>query len=70
VQDSGINKNGKLYVGITTDLENRLRQHGNIDLLYKEGPYARDEAVTREKQIKGWRRDKKLTLIEKGPDAA
>jgi len=35
-----IDKNGKMYVGITTDLTNRLKQHGNPELLYKEGPLA------------------------------
>jgi putative endonuclease len=62
-----IDKNGKMYVGITTDLTNRLKQHGNPELLYKEGPLAREQAVAREKQIKGWRREKKLKLIAKGP---
>jgi len=32
-----INKIGKLYVGITTDLENRMRQHGGAKPLYYEG---------------------------------
>jgi len=31
-----IDKNGKMYVGFTTDLTNRLKQHGNPELLYKE----------------------------------
>ncbi len=57
----------KLYIGITTDLANRLKQHGNPKLLYKEGPLTREQAVVRERQIKGWRREKKLELIGKGP---
>ncbi len=61
-----IDKKGKLYVGITTDLENRLRQHVNPKLLYEEGPFTREKAVAREKQIKGWRREKKLELISIG----
>jgi len=44
-----------------------LQQHGNPKFLYKEGPFTREEAVSREKQIKGWRREKKLELIIKGP---
>jgi putative endonuclease len=60
-----VEKGTRLYVGITTDLLNRLRQHGNPELLYKEGPYSRDEAVRREKTLKGWRREKKLELISK-----
>lgn len=60
-------KAGRLYVGITTDLDNRLRQHGNPPLLYKEGPLTREEAVPRERKIKGWSRAKKLQLIANGP---
>jgi predicted GIY-YIG superfamily endonuclease len=60
-------KTGRLYVGITTDLDNRLRQHGNPPLLYKEGPLTREEAVLRERKIKGWSRAKKLQLIANGP---
>jgi putative endonuclease len=60
-------KQGKMYIGITTDLANRLKQHQNPKLLYKEGPLTREKAVAREKQIKGWRREKKLELIAKGP---
>jgi len=61
-------KNGHLYTGITTNLDRRLRQHGNPKLLHKEGPVTRDEAVHREKQIKGWRREKKLALFQEGPE--
>jgi len=60
-------KRDRLYVGITTDLENRLRQHGCPELLYKEGPLTRTEAVNRERQIKGWSRQKKLRLVATGP---
>ena len=56
-----------MYVGITTSLAKRLSQHGNPVLLYKEEHLTRGEAVAREKQIKGWRREKKLELIAKGP---
>ena len=45
-------KNARFYVGITTDLGNRLRQHGDPELLYQEGPLTRAEAVQRERQIK------------------
>jgi predicted GIY-YIG superfamily endonuclease len=60
-------KSERLYVGITTDLDNRLRQHGNPLLLYKEGPLTREEAVLLGRKIKGWRRAKKLQLIANGP---
>jgi predicted GIY-YIG superfamily endonuclease len=60
-------KTERLYVGITTDLDNRLRQHGNPLLLYKEGPLTREEAVLLGRKIKDWRRAKKLQLIANGP---
>ena len=59
-------KADRLYLGITTDLENRLRQHGNPELLYQEGPLTKAEAVKRERQVKGWSRVKKLKLITNG----
>ena len=55
-------KNDKLYTGITTDLENRLRQHRNPVLLHSEEYQAKREAAKREKQIKGWSKEKKLNL--------
>jgi predicted GIY-YIG superfamily endonuclease len=58
-----IEKRGKLYVGITTDLENRMRQHGTMAPLYQEGPFSKDDAVRRERILKGWTRKKKLELI-------
>lgn len=59
-----IDKRGKLYVGITTNLENRIRQHGRTDPLHTEGPTSRTEAAKRERQIKGWTRKKKFGLIK------
>jgi putative endonuclease len=58
-----IDKEGKLYVGVTTDLENRMRQHGVAKPLYFEGPMAKAEALKRERALKGWSREKKLALI-------
>ena len=63
-----VDKNGKLYVGITTDIDNRLRQHGNPPLCYQEGPMGKAEAVKRERQLKGWKREKKQSLCEKMPE--
>lgn len=60
-----IEKKGKLYVGITTDLPNRIRQHGATEPLYQEGPMGKSEALKRERVLKGWRREKKLALIAK-----
>ena len=59
-----IKKKGKLYVGITTDLPNRMRQHGVVKPLYQEGPLGKSEALKRERTLKGWRKEKKLALID------
>ena len=60
-----IEKQGELYVGITTDLPNRMRQHAVQMPLYHEGPMSKSEALKRERVLKGWRREKKLALIAK-----
>ena len=59
-----IEKSGGFYTGITTDLGNRMRQHGKSTPAYLEGPITRTDAVKRERQIKGWTRKKKLSLIK------
>ncbi len=58
-----IEKKTGLYVGITTDLENRMRQPGQPAPLYFEGPISEADALKRERTLKGWRRKKKLELI-------
>ena len=55
-------KKGQLYTGITTDLEHRMKQHG-AQLLYSEAYKDKHTAAHREREIKGWRREKKLALI-------
>ncbi len=62
-----IERREKLYVGITTDLPNRLRQHGVDKPLHLEGPIGKSEALKRERTLKGWSRKKKLELVGKGP---
>jgi len=70
------NRSRTLYTGITGDLERRVWQHKqkegsrftakyNIRFLvyYERFPDVRD-AISREKQIKGWLRAKKIVLIE------
>jgi len=47
-----IEKNDRYYTGITTDLKNRLHQHGNPPLLYKETFPDKLHAVRREKKEK------------------
>lgn len=63
-------------MGVTNDLERRVWQHGNktfpgfsakygtTRLVYYEMYSRIDDAIAREKQIKGWSRAKKLALIE------
>jgi len=65
-----------LYVGTTTDLDRRLREHlvgkggfytrGRlpISLLYQEEHSDRSTAEKREAQLKRWTRAKKLALIQ------
>jgi len=60
-----VEKKTGLYVGITTDLENRMRQHGQPAPLYYEGPISKTDALKRERTLKGWSRKKKLELVEK-----
>ena len=67
---------GTLYTGITSDLEKRVYQHKhkladgftkkyNVDrLVYYEETTEIKVALEREKEIKGWRRSKKIDLIE------
>jgi len=70
--------NGKrtLYTGVTNNLYRRVYEHKeklipgftkryNIDyLVYVENTSDVVAAITREKQIKGWTRAKKISLIE------
>ena len=62
------------YVGVTNNLERRLRQHKeqedfttryNIDrLVWYQIFGGIQDAIAREKQLKRWRREKKIQLIE------
>ena len=58
-----IEKKVGLYVGITTDLQNRMKQHGQVGPLYWEGPMSRADAAKRERILKGWSKTKKFELI-------
>ena len=69
-------RNGTLYIGVTNDLTKRVYEHKNnlvegftkkyeVHLLvYFEEFHNIDEAITREKQLKRWKRAWKLRLIE------
>jgi len=60
-----VEKKTGLYVGITADLENRMRQHGQRVPLYYKGPISKADALKRERTLKGWSRREKLELIAK-----
>jgi putative endonuclease len=68
--------NKVMYVGVTNNLVRRLYEHKNhlVDgftkkynvtkLVYFEDTNCIESAIAREKQIKGWRRDRKNQLVE------
>ena len=68
---------GTLYIEITNDIERRMREHksGEFEgfaskyrcnrLVYYERYGRVLQAISREKQLKGWRREKKIALIAK-----
>lgn len=70
------NKNGTLYIGVTSNLAQRMYQHregmvegftrkyGVYQLVYYEVHLDIYEAITREKRIKKWNRAWKISLIE------
>jgi len=73
--------NKVLYVGVTNNLERRVHEHKHKSiegftakynvrkLVYFEETNDVNAALAREKQIKGWKRDKKNRLIEENnPD--
>ena len=64
------------YTGVTNNMNRRLYEHKNsnktsfcyrykcFDLVYLEWHNQIDHAIEREKQIKRWRREKKIKLIK------
>ena len=70
-------KNGTLYIGVTSNLIQRIYQHKNgkadgftkkygVNLLvYYEGVEDINSAIMREKRFKAWKRQWKIDLIEK-----
>ena len=69
-------RSASLYVGVTGNLTLRVWQHRNhlipgftsrynlTRLIYYEAFAYPDATIGREKEIKGWRREKKLKLIQ------
>jgi len=70
-------RNGTLYVGVTNDLTRRVleHKHGRVPgftkkygvslLVYFETFDRIEDAIAREKQVKGWNRAWKIRQIEK-----
>ena len=70
-------KNGTLYVGVTNDLVRRVYEHKNglvqgftsrytvHQLVWFESTPSVESAIDKEKQIKNWKREWKLALVEK-----
>ena len=70
------NYSGTLYIGITSNIKRRIYEHKNHlfkgftdkynigRLVYFETISDSFSAIAREKQIKHWRREKKVKLIE------
>lgn len=68
-------KDGSYYTGITWSLQKRIKEHNSrvktslqlsklpVRLAYWERFDNRYQAAAREKEIKGWRREKKENLI-------
>ncbi len=74
-------RNGTLYVGVTSNLVQRVWQHRDgavpgftrryhvLDLVWFEMHESMESAIRREKALKEWRRAWKLDLIERvNPD--
>jgi putative endonuclease len=70
-------KDGSYYVGVTNDIERRLLEHQTgynpraythsrrpVELVFQEYFGNINEAIAFEKQVKGWRREKKEELIQ------
>ena len=69
-------KNGTLYIGVTNDLERRMFEHkrkliegftkkyGLDKLVYFETYQFVNDAIKREKNMKKWKRQWKINLIE------
>ncbi len=70
-------RSGTLYIGVTSDLIKRVEQHksgaiegftkkyGVHNLVHYETADNAESAISREKQLKTWKRKWKLELIEK-----
>jgi len=70
------NASKTLYIGVTSDLHRRIAQHltgkgstftqrySFTKLVWFEASPRMDDAIAREKVVKGWLREKKVALVE------
>jgi len=70
------NRSRTLYIGVTNDIERRMAEHRDrvggkftslyrIDrLIYLESMASVVDAIRREKELNGWRRSRKIELID------
>jgi putative endonuclease len=75
-------RDGSYYIGVTKDIVQRLnkhnagkgakytRSHRPVRLVYYEEYNSEAEARRRERELKGWRREKKECLINGFPSSA
>jgi putative endonuclease len=69
-------RNGTLYIGVTNNLERRVQEHKNNitkgftekysvhTLVWYETTNTIESAITKEKQLKKWKRSWKIKMIE------
>ncbi|NCS31989.1 GIY-YIG nuclease family protein [bacterium] len=69
------NPKGIYYIGVSNDVSRRLKEHnsgrdamitareGNLSIVYTESYENINEAYAREKQLKGWSRAKKKSVV-------
>lgn len=69
---------GTLYTGWTNDIEKRLASHNRgtaskytrgrrpVEIVFKEGFEAKEEAMSREAKIKSLKRAEKLLIVDQG----
>ena len=72
-------QDSSLYTGITNNLEKRLKAHNEkkgakaikgklpVKLVYQESYNEKKLALSREREIKSFKREIKLELVKKGP---
>ena len=72
-------QDSSLYTGITNDLEKRVKAHNEkkgakaikgklpVKLVYQESYNEKKLALSREREIKSFKREQKLELVKKGP---